>query len=76
MRPYPDPLALPSPYGIGWSNSPQRWVDTELRDQSSMAERGRRLTAYRARCEAVVLDGDTCEPLGEGFVSARVIDAK
>jgi hypothetical protein len=72
---WPPPLDMATPY-LGWSMSPQRWVDRELRDQDSMAERGRRLTAYRARCEAVVLDGDTCEPLGEGFVSARVVGVK
>jgi hypothetical protein len=62
--------------GNGWSGGSPRQIARELRAQADPEERARRLRAYKERCEAVTLDGETCEPLGDGFVSARLVDVK
>ena len=59
--------------GLSWAPLPQGVIERELRAQASMQERGRRLRAYHERCLAATLDGTSAEPLGDGFVSARVI---
>lgn len=59
--------------GLAWSKGQQSLIDRELRDQADPKERGRRLTAYKARCLASTLDGETVTPLGDGFQSARLV---
>jgi len=39
----------------------------ELEDQLDPRVRGARLRAWKRRCDALTLQGDTLEPLGEGF---------
>ena len=59
--------------GLSWSPCGQSMIDYELRQQANMKERGRRLTAYKERCLAATLDGETADPLGDGFQSARLV---
>jgi hypothetical protein len=51
-------------------------IDAECKAQNDPQERARSLHAYKERCLAATVDGATCEPLGEGFVSARLVDVK
>jgi len=39
----------------------------EVEDQRDPRVRGQRLRAWKRRCDALTLQGDTLEPLGEGF---------
>ena len=43
----------------------------EGRDSRDMAIRGQRLRAWRARVQALTVDGATAEPLGEGFTQTK-----
>ncbi len=65
------------PYvGLSWSGGGQHTSDMECKAQNDPKERARRLQAYKERCLAAVIDGETGLPLGEGFVSARLVNVK
>lgn len=59
--------------GLSWSPCGQGLIDYELSQQANMRERGRRLTAWRDRVLAATLDGETADPLGDGYQSARLV---